>query len=208
MNNTQQQEAITVFLKHCYRKKFKGKSTILCTGEIAGELFFVVKGSITAVSENSEGKEIILAYLHEGDFFGEIGYFQSDHKRSAQIRAKTDCEIAGINYQHFQSLTAIFPQLILIIAEQLSRRLAKTSDKVFDLAFTNIQGRVAKALLNLCKEPGAITHPDGMQIKVTRQELGRIVGCSREMAGRVLKNLANDHLISVSGKTIVVLGTR
>ena len=56
--------------------------------------------------------------------------------------------------------------------------------------------------------PGAMTHPDGMQIKITRQEIGRIVNCSREMAGRVLKTLEEQNLISVSGKTIVVYGTR
>ena len=61
-------------------------------------------------------------------------------------------------------------------------------------------------LLDLCKEPDAMTHPDGMQIRITRQELGRIVGCSREMVGRVLKTLEEQHLISVSGKTIVVFG--
>jgi CRP/FNR family cyclic AMP-dependent transcriptional regulator len=53
-----------------------------------------------------------------------------------------------------------------------------------------------------------MTHPDGMQIRITRQEIGRIVGCSREMAGRVLKNLEEQGLISVKGKTIVVHGTR
>jgi CRP/FNR family cyclic AMP-dependent transcriptional regulator len=53
-----------------------------------------------------------------------------------------------------------------------------------------------------------MTHPDGMQIKITRQELGKIVGCSREMAGRVLKTLEQDGLVSVSGKTMVVYGTR
>jgi len=60
----------------------------------------------------------------------------------------------------------------------------------------------------LCKEPDAMTHPDGMQIKITRQELGRIVGCSREMAGRVLKALGEQGHISVKGKTIVVFGAR
>ena len=49
---------------------------------------------------------------------------------------------------------------------------------------------------------------DGMQIKVTRQEIGRIVGCSREMVGRVLKNLEEQKLIQVKGKTMVVYGTR
>ena len=76
------------------------------------------------------------------------------------------------------------------------------------LAFVDVSGRVAQTLLDLCQEPDAMTHPEGMQIKITRQELGKIVGCSREMAGRVLKTLEQDGLVSVSGKTMVVLGAR
>jgi CRP/FNR family cyclic AMP-dependent transcriptional regulator len=60
----------------------------------------------------------------------------------------------------------------------------------------------------LTKEPDAMTHPDGMQIRITRQEIGRIVGCSREMVGRVLKTLEEQHLIGVKGKTMVVYGAR
>ena len=67
---------------------------------------------------------------------------------------------------------------------------------------------VARTLLELTREPDAMTHPDGMQIKITRQEIGRIVGCSREMVGRVLKNLEEQGLVQVSGKTMVVYGTR
>ena len=63
-------------------------------------------------------------------------------------------------------------------------------------------------MLELTKQPDAMTHPDGMQIKITRQEIGRIVGCSREMVGRVLKTLVDQGLVSVKGKTMVVYGTR
>ena len=62
--------------------------------------------------------------------------------------------------------------------------------------------------MDLCQEPDALTHPDGMQIKISRQEISRIVGCSREMAGRVLKGLEEEGMIDVSGKTIVVFGAR
>jgi CRP/FNR family cyclic AMP-dependent transcriptional regulator len=79
---------------------------------------------------------------------------------------------------------------------------------VGDLAFFDVTGRVARCLLELCKQPDAMTHPDGMQIKVTRQEIGRIVGCSREMVGRVLKDLEERNLVDVKGKTMVVFGTR
>ncbi|HYN77322.1 MAG TPA: helix-turn-helix domain-containing protein, partial [Lamprocystis sp. (in: g-proteobacteria)] len=94
------------------------------------------------------------------------------------------------------------------IGTQLSLRLRQTSRKVGDLAFLDVTGRIAHTLLELCKQPDAMTHPDGMQIRITRQDIGRIVGCSREMAGRVLKSLEEQGLISVAGKTIVVFGTR
>jgi CRP/FNR family cyclic AMP-dependent transcriptional regulator len=90
----------------------------------------------------------------------------------------------------------------------MATRLRNTSRKVSDLAFLDVTGRVARTLLDLCKQPDAMTHPDGMQIKITRQEIGRIVGCSREMVGRVLKSLEEQGLISAKGKTMVVFGTR
>jgi CRP/FNR family cyclic AMP-dependent transcriptional regulator len=86
--------------------------------------------------------------------------------------------------------------------------LRNTTRKVGDLAFFDVTGRVARCLLDLCKQPDAMTHPDGMQIKVTLQEIGRIVGCSREMVGRVLKDLEERNLVDVKGKTMVVFGTR
>jgi CRP/FNR family cyclic AMP-dependent transcriptional regulator len=90
----------------------------------------------------------------------------------------------------------------------MADRLRKTTRKVGDLAFLDVTGRVARTLLELCKQPDAMTHPDGMQIKITRQEIGRIVGCSREMVGRVLKALEEQGLVNVKGKTMVVFGTR
>ena len=77
-----------------------------------------------------------------------------------------------------------------------------------DLAFVDVTGRVAHAIMDLCGEPDAMTHPEGMQIKVSRQELSRLVGCSREMAGRVLKVLEEQGLLRATGKTIVVFNAR
>ena len=94
------------------------------------------------------------------------------------------------------------------MTSQLARRLRNTNRKLGDLAFMDVYGRVARTLLDLCEQPDAMTHPDGMQIKITRQEIGRIVGCSREMVGRVLKSLEEQGLIDVKGKTMVVYGTR
>ncbi|WP_191902190.1 helix-turn-helix domain-containing protein, partial [Pseudomonas viridiflava] len=100
------------------------------------------------------------------------------------------------------------PDILYALGGQMADRLRNTTRKVGDLAFLDVTGRVARTLLDLCKQPDAMTHPDGMQIKITRQEIGRIVGCSREMVGRVLKALEEQSLIDVKGKTMVVYGTR
>jgi len=150
---------------------------------------------------------MIVAYLNDGDFFGELGLFGED-PRSAWIRAKTECEVAEISYGKFQELTQTHPEFLFALGSQMAGRLRNTTRKVGDLAFLDVTGRVARTLLDLCKEPDAMTHPDGMQIKITRQEIGRIVGCSREMVGRVLKTLEDQGLVSVKGKTMVVYGTR
>ena len=152
---------------------------------------------------------MVVAYLNPGDFVGEMGLFDDEIKeRSAMVVAKTQCEVAEISYERFHQIRNQFPDILYAISRQISNRLRLTTRKLTDLAFVDVSGRIAHTLLDLCKEPDAMTHPDGMQIKITRQELGKIVGCSREMAGRVLKTLEENGLVSVAGKTMVVYGTR
>lgn len=195
------------FLTHCHRRKYPAKSTIIYAGDEGDTLSYIVKGSVTVLIEDDDGREMIVAYLNEGDFFGEMGLFKQPD-RSAWIRAKTECEVGEINYSKFQELSREHPEFLFAIGVQMAKRLRDTTRKVGDLAFLDVTGRVARTLLDLCKEPDAMTHPDGMQIKITRQEIGRIVGCSREMVGRVLKTLEDQGLVSVKGKTMVVFGTR
>ena len=196
------------FLSHCHRRRYPAKSTIIYAGDQGDTLYYIIKGSVTVVIEDdSDGKEMILAYLNPGDFVGEMGLFDQEH-RSAWIRTKTECEVGEISYGKFIELSHKHPEFLFAISKQIAQRLRDTTRKVSDLAFLDVTGRVARTLSDLCKEPDAMTHPDGMQIKITRQEIGRIVGCSREMVGRVLKDLEERELVSVAGKTMMVFGTR
>ena len=200
---------IDEFLAHCHRRRYPAKSTLIYAGDKSNSLYYIVKGSVTVIIEDDEGREMIVAYLNDGDFFGEMGVFQEEEdSRSAWVRAKTECEVAEISYNKFHELTASHPEFLYALGTQMARRLRNTTRKVSDLAFLDVTGRVARTLLELSKEPDALTHPEGMQIKITRQEIGRIVGCSREMVGRVLKTLEDQGLVTVSGKTMVVYGTR
>ncbi len=201
-------EWLETLLRHSHRRQYPAKTTIIHHGDKPDTLYYMVDGSVSVVIEDDEGREIVLAYLNNGDFFGEMGLFEEDSERSAWVVARNKCEVAEINYEQFRRLADQSPEILFALTTQLAARLRKTSTKVRDLAFLDVTGRVASTLLDLAKQPDSITHPDGMQIRITRQEIARIVGCSREMVGRVLKDLEDRGLIHARGKTMVIYGTR
>ena len=201
-------QSLDKFLEHCHKRHYPAKSTIIYADDRPDVLYFILDGSVTVLIEDDDGREIVLAYLNKGDFFGEMGLFDEQTKRSAWVRARTSCEVAEISYTKFRQVAQEHSDIVFTMASQMAARLRVTSRKVSDLAFMDVSGRVARTLLDLCKQPDAMTHPDGMQIRITRQEIGKIVGCSREMVGRVLKSMEEQELITVKGKTIVVFGTR
>ncbi len=207
-------EAIQRLLQHCHRRRYPSKATIIKPGDAGDTLYFIVEGSCTVSMMNKDtGEDIVLAYLNRGEFIGEIGVFMGSMVRDVTVRTREASQLAEIGYSRLHHLLTadLADQAIAImgaLGRQVSVRLLDTSRKVRSLALLDVSGRIAHALIELSKQPDAMTHPDGMQIRVTRQELGRIVGCSREMAGRVLKNLEDQGLVTVKGKTIVVLGTR
>ena len=195
---------LDIFLSKCHRRRYPSKSTIIYAGDKADVLYYIVKGTVSVlVEEQKDNKEMVITYLHAGEFFGEMGLFE-DSVRSAWIKAKTDCEICEISYSKFRELSDTNPEFMFALTKQITNRLKETTKKASSLAFLDVTGRVARTLHDLCMQPDAMTHPDGMQIKITRQEIGRIVVCSREMVDRVLKELESQGLISVSGKTMVV----
>jgi CRP/FNR family cyclic AMP-dependent transcriptional regulator len=200
-------QTIDRFLEHCHRRRYPKKSVIIYAGDQPDVLYYIIEGSVSVLIEDDNGREIVLAYLNKGDFFGEMGLFD-DEARSAWVRTKSECELAEISYTRYRQIAEDDTKILFELATQMAARLRKTSRKVGDLAFMDVTGRVARTLLDLSKEPDAMTHPDGMQIKITRQEIGKIVGCSREMVGRVLKSLEEQGLIHAKGKTMVVFGTR
>jgi len=196
------------FLSNAHRRKYSNKTTIIQEGDKCETLYYIISGSVSVILEDEDGKEAVIAYLNPGDFFGEMGLFETHESRSACVRTKSESEIAEISYPNFSAYTRTHPEILYTIGQQMAHRLRNTTKRVADLSFLDVTGRIASILLELSKQSDAMTHPDGMQIKITRQEIGRIVNCSREMAGRVLKDLEDRGLINVHGKTIVVYGTR
>lgn len=207
-------DAATLLLPYCHLRRYPAKAAIIRSGDAGNTLYYVASGSCVVSMPNKDTSEdIVLAYLNKGDFIGEIGVFTGPRQRDVNVWTREASQLAEISYERLHQLLkgelAIHAvEILSCFGRQLSTRLLATSRKVRGLAFLDVSGRIAHMLLELARQPDAMTHPDGMQIRVTRQELGRLVGCSREMAGRVLKNLEEQNLIWVKGKTIVVLGAR
>ena len=200
--------AINRFLSYCRVRTIPGKTVMIHAGDLPDVLYYIVDGSVEVMIEDEEGNEMVLAYLNKGQFFGEMGLFNEQPQRSAWVRTRSQCELAEMTYPRFRQIAAESPTLLFELATQLASRLDRTNRKLGDLAFVDVTGRVAHAIMDLCNEPDAMTHPEGTQIKVSRQELSRLVGCSREMAGRVLKVLEEQGLLTARGKTMVVYGVR
>jgi CRP/FNR family cyclic AMP-dependent transcriptional regulator len=203
------QEAIARFLSFCETRKVTKKGLILRAGGAADKLYYLVDGSASVIDSEEDGNEIILAYLNAGDFIGEMGLFYKSNARTANIRARTACTLAEIEYSKLhqlfnKELKTEHPQILTAVGLQLTQRLLQTSRRVTRLAFMDVSGRIARTLTELCTEPDAKTHPKGMQIHISRQEIARIVGCKRETVGRVLKSMEEGGLVEAKGMDIVV----
>jgi CRP/FNR family cyclic AMP-dependent transcriptional regulator len=196
------------FLSQARRRRYKNRTTIIHAGDKCETLFYIISGSVSVMLEDEDGQEAVITYLNPGDFFGEIGLFEHGEARSACVRTKSPCEVAEIPYEVFNAYSKSHPEIRYTIGKQMAHRLRSTTKRIGALSFLDVTGRVAAILLELSREPDAQPHPRGKQIRVTRQEIGRIANCSREMASRVLKELQDQGLIEAQGKTITIFNAR
>ncbi len=202
------QPAVQAFISHATKRSYPPKQVIIHAGDEPQSLFLILEGSMSVSVQDDDNREMVLAYLNPCDFFGEMCLFPDQKTRSAEVRTRTHALVAEIGYESFRRFIREYPEIMLLLAGQLAQRLRATTQRLTDLAFLDVQGRVAHEILNLCRQPDAQAHTRGTLVRISRQELARIVGCSREMAGRVLKKLSEDGTVSVQGRSIVVLGVQ
>jgi CRP/FNR family cyclic AMP-dependent transcriptional regulator len=197
------------FLARSQRRRYPARVDVFRPGDPANTLYYVVNGSVSILAEEPDGRELVLGYFGPGQFVGEIGLFIESDLREVTLRTRTQCELAEIGYEYVQQLfngplEADAPKLLYAIGVQLSRRLLDTSRKASRLAFLDVSDRIARTLSDLACEPEAIATPQGVLLHMSRQELARLCGCSREMAGRVLKQLEQEGIIRAQGRTLVL----
>jgi len=199
--------AVQAFIAIAHKRSCPPNDAVVYSGDVPESIYLILEGSVSAIKEDTDGREILLAYLSPGDFFGEMGLFPQQNERTALIRTRKPTLLAEMNYASFRPFAMKHPEIMFAIAGQLAKRLRDTSRRLSDLAFLDAAGRVASTLIALARTEGVKREESGaVRIQISRQELARCVGCSREVAGRVLKRLEEDGAISCKGRAIYVYG--
>ncbi len=186
------------------RRTPKG-SYIVYVEDPGPSMMFIAEGKVKINLISNDGKEVVLATLEEGDFFGEIAVLTGED-RSANVVALSDCRLFVLSSEDFNRHILENSGLTRAMVKELALRLRTASTKIGDLALYDVYRRVARTL----KAMGKPTMKDGKEIHIiderpTHQELASMVGTSREMVTRALKGLEEDRCIVVEGKHIEVL---
>lgn len=195
------------FLAYCDQIKLPAKSPVFRDGDASNSLFYVKKGTVVVMMLDHNDNNMIIGYLSEGDFFGELGIYDSNEStRSATVLTRTNCELGEMRYERFLELARIYPNIMRELDYQIADRLRVTTQRVIDLASLDVAGRIANCLLDLCRLPSSSQVETGVKIKVSRQDVAKIVGCTRETVGRVLQEMHDAGKIDSQGMTQIIFG--
>ena len=183
------------------QESYVKNAEIMAEGDRSSGLYILLSGKVKVVLRSEEGKEIILAILNPTEFFGEMALLD-EAPRSADIVAMAPTTVLVIAKQEFKSWLQRQPEMAFVIIKTLAQRLREADRKIGDLALMDVYGRVARALMGLAKEDsqGRMVVSDNL----SQQSLADIVGASREMVSRTLKDLAHVGHIWFDGKDIIV----
>jgi CRP/FNR family transcriptional regulator, cyclic AMP receptor protein len=185
------------------RKSVTRSTMVMAAGDATDSLYIVLSGRLKVMMSDAEGKEVILAILGPGEFFGEMGLID-DEPRSASVVALEACELLGITKRDFKKALADNFEMTMAVMRGLVRRLREADRKIGSLALLDVYGRVARLLLDMAETI------DGEKIvtkRLPKQDIAKMIGASREMVSRVMKDLQLGGYIEVRGSNIVVRDT-
>lgn len=203
-------ETLSVFVGHATRIHLNARQAITPPESHGAALYLVEKGTLSYRQRSGSTHVAHFGHLNRGDVFGESGLFSAEQPSPSEIivTAKTDCTLLYVSHEMAMQLFSKHPELILELCYRLDKRLQVLTGRIASIAFDDLSHRVHQELIELATHADAATHPEGMQVKISRKELSKMVSCSREVVGKVLATLAQLGVITVSGHSIVVRGTR
>jgi CRP/FNR family transcriptional regulator, cyclic AMP receptor protein len=185
------------------RRSFPRGAMIISAGEMTDSLYIVISGRLKVMMSDDEGREVILAILNPNEFFGEMGLLD-DSPRSASVVALEPCELLHLSKRDFKKCLEDNFELALTMMRGLVKRLREADKKIGSLALLDVYGRVARLLLEMSETV------DGQKIvtkKLAKQDIAKMIGASREMVSRVMKDLQMGGYIEARGNTLLIRDT-
>jgi CRP/FNR family cyclic AMP-dependent transcriptional regulator len=182
------------------RKPYPKNSTVITAGDPADALYIVISGRLKVMMSDNEGREVILAILHQGEFFGEMGLIDQA-PRSATVVTMESCELLTITRTDFTRCLQKNFDLTMNVIRGLVKRLREADKKIGSLALMDVYGRVARLLLEMAETV------DGQKVvtkKLPKQQIAKMIGATREMVTRVMKEMETSGHIEVRAHQILL----
>ena len=184
------------------KRRFKRGEALVEQGQKSDALFILLTGRARVMTSDSRGREVILATLSQGDYLGEMSIIDNQ-PHSATVRAEVQTDVLMLGRAEFARCLTENASMSLVVMRGLVKRLRQADRKIESLALLDVYGRVAHALLDF-----AVPDAQGQLLikdKISRQDLAKMVGASREMVSRVMKDLEERGFIEAlpSGATLL-----
>jgi len=194
---------IDAVLAHATVSRYGEGDHIFAKGDPGNSMMAVLKGRVTITSPSPDGRQVVLTSMREGDVFGEIAMLDGKD-RTADATATIDCELLVVPRRSLLALLDRHPEVCLEFLIVLCERLRRTNEQVEDLAFLELETRLAKALLRLADEGGATPRGQPVGVKISQRALGEIVGSSRESVNKHLQDWKRSGIIAIEKGAIVI----
>lgn len=179
------------------------KNTVLINeGDHNDSLYIILSGKVKVYLNDKKGKEAILRIQGPGEYFGELALIDTA-PRSASVMTMMPTELAVISKADFKRCLAEVPEIAFDLLQSLSKRVRELTENVRSLALLDVYGRISRTLENLTCEQ------DGQQVieqRLTHQDIANMVGASREMVSRIMKDLSTGGYIQMQNKKITLSG--
>ncbi len=173
-------------------------------GDQGDRLYVITEGKIKLGCSSTDGRENLLAILGPSEMFGELSLFDPG-PRTATATAVAETQLIGLGNDQLQQLLSAHPRIAATLLAALARRLRRTNENLADLVFTDVPGRVAKALLELSRRFGRPVE-DGVLVAhdLTQEELAQLVGASRETVNKALADFATRGWLRLEARAVLL----
>ena len=197
-------EAASTLMSSMAKRRLERGDVLFHEGDQGDRLYVIGEGKIKLGRRSSDGRENLVAILGPGEMFGELSLFDPG-PRTMTATAVAETQLMGIGHEDLSGLLAGRPEVAKVLLAALANRQRRTNENLADHVFTDVPGRVAKALLDLTSRFGRPVE-DGILVAhdLTQEELAQLVGASRETVNKALADFASRGWLRLEARAVLL----